>query len=58
MRHFLMDLRQKRGKTVLLCLVMGGGGFHRSWDPCTQEIFSLLKALANEAERTLDLPKH
>jgi len=45
-------------KKVLLCLVVGGGGFHRSWDHCTQEIFLLLRDLANEAERTLDLPKH
>jgi len=43
---------------VLLRLVVGGRGFHRSWYHCTQEIFSLLRALTNEAERTLDQPKH
>jgi len=45
-------------KTKKISFVRGGGGFHRSWDHFTQEIFSLLRALTNEAERTLDLPKH
>jgi len=44
-------------KQVLLCLVVGGGGCHRSWT-CTQGLYLLLRALTNETERTLDLPEH
>jgi len=43
---------------ALLCLVVGGGGFRKLWDPSTQEILPLLRALTYEAERTLDLPRH
>jgi len=42
---------------VLLCLVVGGGGFHRPWNHSIQEILPSLRTFTNEAERTLDLPR-
>jgi len=41
-------------KQVLLWVV-GGGGFHDSWDSGSQEILTSLRTFTNEAERTLDL---
>jgi len=45
-------------KQALLCLVVRGGGFGRPWDPSTEEILTLLRALTYEAEQTWDLSRH
>jgi len=42
---------------VLLCLVVGGGGFHRPCDHSIQEILTSLRTFTYKAERTLDLPR-
>ena len=51
---FLLFFKTKR---VLLCLVVGGGGFQRPWDHSIQEILPSLRTCTNEAERTLDLSR-
>ena len=45
-------------KTRVASLSRGRWRISQILGHCTQEIFSLLRALTNEAERTLDLPKH
>jgi len=48
----------KKISVPLICLVVGSGGFRSFGGSSTQEIFSLLRALTYETERTLDLPRH